>query len=103
MERRGLVHTIERIALTAEQIDEYQLPEMPGKESDSRANGFRAKHGKLVQVELDALDPNVLRSLYQTGIDQYWDTSAYEAVLATEAAERQRLVQVCETFKADDV
>jgi hypothetical protein len=74
MERRGLDLTIERIALTADQVDEYQLPEMPGKESDSRANGFRAKHGKLVQVELDALDPNTLRNLYQEGIERYWDT-----------------------------
>jgi hypothetical protein len=73
MERRGLDLKIERIALTAKQVDQYQLPEMPGKESDSRANGFRAKHGKLVQVELDALDPNILRNLYQEGIDRYWD------------------------------
>jgi hypothetical protein len=36
-----------------------------GKAADSRANGFIARHGELVQVELEALDPSDLRGLYE--------------------------------------
>jgi hypothetical protein len=44
-----------------------------------------------MQVELDALDPDDLRALYQAAIDRYWDTSAYEQVLDDEASGRGRL------------
>jgi hypothetical protein len=98
MARRGLDLSIKRIALTAAQVDQYALPEMPGKEADSRANGFREKHGKLVQVELDALDPNILRGLYQQGISRHWDVSTHQAVLERERAERKRLARVCARF-----
>ena len=80
-----------RVALTAEQVASYDLPPMPGKESDSRASGFVARHGRLVQVELDALPPEVLRALYQAAIDYYWDTSAYRAVMERERDERAGL------------
>jgi hypothetical protein len=44
-----------------------------------------------VQVELDALDPDELRRLFQAGIDAHWDTSAYAAVLERERAQRWRV------------
>lgn len=49
------------------------------------------RHGENVQVELDALPPDVLRQLYQDAIDRYWDMSAYEAALRREKAERHTL------------
>jgi len=82
---------IEQVALTADQVAEYGLPENPGKESDSRAAGFVERHGRLVQVELDALDPNTLHQLYQDAIAQYWDDDAYAAALAQEAKDRAKL------------
>lgn len=83
-ERSRCFDKIVHVALTPEQVDEFGLPENPGKITDSRARAFAAKHGRLVQVELDALDPNDLRSLYQAAIDQFWDTSIYEDVRAEE-------------------
>jgi hypothetical protein len=80
--------TVERVALTAEQVDAYQLPPMPGKAESSRAAGFVARHGRLVQVELDALPPDVLRQLYTEALDAWWDESAWDAVMAREAADR---------------
>ena len=41
--------------------------------------------------ELDALPPDVLRGLYQAALDELWDTSAYQRVLAQEEHERQTL------------
>jgi hypothetical protein len=51
---------VKRIALTAEQIKEHNLPPMPVKRSDARAESFMAEHGDK-SVELDALDPNLLQ------------------------------------------
>jgi len=85
---------IVRVALTAEQVRTYALPPNPGKVTDSRAAGFIARHGELVQVELDALDPNDLRALYQDAIDEFWDGSAHDAAMVREQQERRRLAEV---------
>jgi hypothetical protein len=91
---------IVRVALTPEQVQEYELPPQPGKATDTRAGGFIAKHGSLVQVEIDALPPDVLRSLYQEAIDRYWDRSTYEAVLLQEAHERDVIERFRYEFEA---
>lgn len=75
---------VERIALLPHHIEEYELPEYPGKETDSRKWKFIEAHGKLVQVELDALDPDDLRALYQTAVDQYFDYGTYEGIMEEE-------------------
>jgi hypothetical protein len=78
-----------RVALTATQVREYALPVNPGKISDSRAAGFISRHGTLMQVELDALDPAILRQLYTDAISEFWDTSAYAAVVELEQQQRE--------------
>lgn len=90
---------IERIALTADQVREYNLPPQPGKTADTRAGRFIAEHGELVQVELDALAPDVLRGLYQAAIDRYWDGSKYEAVIEREASERATIERFRDEFE----
>ncbi|UQX09607.1 hypothetical protein [Candidatus Mycobacterium methanotrophicum] len=79
-----------QIALTPEQIEEYQLPVLPGKETDTRSKDHALRHGfdSAVQVEMDALDPTVLRGLYQGAIDDFWDDDAYDAAVAAEDADR---------------
>ena len=81
-----------RVALTADQVEAFGLPPAPGKVSDSRASRFIARHGELVQVELDALAPDALRALYQDAIDGYWAASAFERAVAREPVERAELV-----------
>jgi hypothetical protein len=80
-----------RVALTGEQVTAYGLPPMPGKETDTRAAGFIARHGELRQVELDALDPEDLRRLYQAALDGFWDHDAYQATLDQEETDRSAL------------
>jgi hypothetical protein len=82
---------VRRVALTAVQVDQYQLPPQPGKEADSRAAAFTARHGRLVQVELDALPPEVLHDLYTAAIAEFWDNEAYQDSLTREAADRRTL------------
>lgn len=86
--RVGCFADVQRVALSADQIEQYDLPPQPGKATDSRAAGFVARHGALVQVELDALPPEVLRALFEGAIAEYWDGATYHAVLAREKAER---------------
>jgi hypothetical protein len=77
----------ERIAVTEEQIDEYDLPPIPEDsetldklDKDSRKDGFIDKHGQLMAVELDALlaiVPDEFKVLVQESVDQYFDEDTY--------------------------
>ena len=50
----------ERIAVTPEQIAEWDLPTRPTKASDTRSKNFGE-----ISVELDAIEPNQLRAIVQ--------------------------------------
>lgn len=54
---------VEHIAITLEQIDSLGLTEWPGKVTDPRARKFTAKYGRLFQVEVEAIEPDTLKSL----------------------------------------
>ena len=82
---------VERVALSADQVGEYKLPTAPGKAGDSRAAAFTSRHGQLVQVELDALNPAVLRDLYDGALVGYWDVSSYAASIEREESDRAYL------------
>jgi hypothetical protein len=84
VERVGFWDRVVRVALTADRIVEYDLPVNFGKASDSRASQFIARYGRLVQVELDALDPNVLRALFIQALSELWDDAPYQRVLRRE-------------------
>ena len=92
LERTSCFDEVHRVALNATQVEQYNLPPQPGKATDPRAAGFVARHGRLVQVELDALPPDILRGLYAEAIDKYWDMSAFEAVLRQEESELVQLL-----------
>jgi hypothetical protein len=79
------------VALDWPQVLAHNLPPQLGKASDSRAAAFEARHGRLVQVEPEALPPDVLRELYEGAISDYWDGDAYRGVVEREEAERARL------------
>jgi hypothetical protein len=96
--RTGCWAKVHRIGLTESQIEQYALPENPGKTTDSRAAGFIERHGRLVQVELDALAPETLRGLYADALAQYWDTGAYDAVLRDEQHDREHLAEILRTL-----
>jgi hypothetical protein len=47
-----------------------------------------------VQVEVDALDPAVLRQLFEDAIAPYWDRAAHAAVLEREECHRVELARL---------
>jgi hypothetical protein len=89
--RTGCWDKVIRVALTSEQVKEFSLPKAVGKASDSRAAAFEERHGELVQVELDALPPHVLRSLFETALARFWDESAFQQSLRVERLDRMAL------------
>src|SRR5262249_1350354 len=74
----------ERIAVTPEQINEWNLPTRPTKASDTRSKNF----GR-ISVELDAIDPNNLRALVQQVIEQHLPQKQFEVLQAAEESERE--------------
>jgi hypothetical protein len=89
---------LRRIALTAAQVAEYDLPPAPGKASDSRAAGFELRHGRLVQVELEALDPDDLRSLLGAEINALIEFDKVKVEAERENRERARLARLARTW-----
>lgn len=76
----GVSFQLREIALTKEQIDEYNLPPAPAKRSDSRTADFIAEHGDMA-VELDALEPDVLQGIIEAAIREEWDDKHYDGVI----------------------
>jgi hypothetical protein len=76
-----------RVALNPDQVRRYGLPPLPGKSADSRSAAFIDRFGKLIQVELDALPPDVLELLYREGLKGWWDDDAYQRIMRRENAD----------------
>ena len=76
--------TIERIALTEEQIEQYRLPTRPTK----RQGNPHARDFKGESVELDALSSSVLRDLVRECIGQH--ISQHELNFLREAEKSER-------------
>ena len=84
LERVDGISEFLRIAVTAETIKRFNLIEQPGKRTDPRAKEFERRHGRLVQVEVEALDPAELRALFQAEIDKWLDEEAFQRALERE-------------------
>lgn len=64
----GPVVEFERLALNMDQVEQYNPPPNPAKESDIRFEGYAAEHGDQ-SWELDALDPAVLSELVRDAVE----------------------------------
>lgn len=94
----GAFDKVSRIALTTQQVNDFDLPPQMGKIADARASQFIAKHGALIQVELDSLPPEVLKKLYRDAIDALWDKSIFDRVRNQEIQDRASLERHLSTF-----
>jgi hypothetical protein len=88
------------LALTREQVQHFQLPRVPIKDTDQRKSGFEERHGEGA-VELDALEalhPGELGRLVRAALAPYLDDTLSERLEETAedaqaAAEAQWLAQ----------
>ena len=92
---------VERIALTMEQIMEYSLPPNIVKKTDSRSAEYVKKYGNK-SWELDALNPEILTNLLESGILAYLDEGKYHEMEKQEDAERTRLQDIVDRLEEDD-
>jgi hypothetical protein len=79
----------ERLAVTPEQITDWNLPTRPTKTSDTRSKNFGS-----VSVELDAIEPQRLRDLVQGTIAQHLPPERFAALKAAEARERKAICKL---------
>jgi hypothetical protein len=75
----------ERLAVTPEQIDEYDLPTRPTKKSN-HSKGFEGE-----SVEVDAVPSTILRELVGDAIESWIDQDALRLTRTVEANERAGL------------
>jgi hypothetical protein len=76
----------ERVALTEDQIGEYDLPTDPAKES-SHSAGW----GNRRACQLEALEPNVLAEILTSAIESHMDRQILEADREAEKQERRNI------------
>lgn len=66
-----------RIALNRDQIDRYEPPPFPAKETSSRFSSYVREHGLTRAWELDALRPDTLTDLIESAVEPYFDEGIY--------------------------
>ncbi|WOH55042.1 hypothetical protein [Bradyrhizobium sp. BWC-3-1] len=73
----------QRIGVTSEQIAEWSLPTRPTKQSDTRSKNFGD-----ISVELDAIEPDMLRALVEAAIQRHLPRRQFEILKAAEESEQ---------------
>lgn len=81
---------VQRIALTMEQITQYNPPPNPTKIKDPRAQAYIAKFGETAW-EVDALNPNVLQRIIRQAVEELIDLDRFNARLEQEKQDKQHL------------
>ena len=87
--------SFQRVAVTREQIEAWDLPTRPTKQTDSRSKNFDGE-----SVEVDAIPPARLRTMVRECIEQHIDQEALERTRMIEDQERQTLANIQEQFGA---
>ncbi len=85
---------VKRIALTIDQIETYEPPPNPAKQTDSRFLDYQEQTGLDESWELDALDPFVLQDLIQDEIELVRDEEKWDAAYDAMLTERATLAEV---------
>jgi hypothetical protein len=92
MEMFGIDLQVSKIALTMDQVEEYDPPPNPAKVSDPRADSYIAKHG-VSSWEVDALPPEVLSQLIHDQFEAVIDRRKMDKIIAKEEKDKERLLE----------
>lgn len=82
-----------RIAITEEQIEEYDLPTRPRKPKDLRASHVRAS------VEAEAMPAHILRQLLVENIEEHLPVGALHVARVAERSEREHIERMASMFE----
>lgn len=86
---QGADFYFQHLAVNEDQIENMNLPTRPTKKSDSRSKNFS---GGNISVELDAIRPDVLKSIIRDAIEGHIDPGQLEWTKRMEKFERETLV-----------
>jgi hypothetical protein len=86
-----------RVALTVDQVEEYELPTAPPKRSDSRSRNWRGE-----TCQLEALPPDVLGDIVRSAIVDRLDQGKLAEQLDVERLERATLLGLPPGASSDD-
>jgi len=97
----GLVDStkVHRLALNWNQVEEWQPPENPAKETDSRYEAYVHEFGES-SWELDAVEPRTLADLVRNGIQELIDQDVWDEVAAREKKMRDSLFGFVAEYKS---
>ncbi len=84
---------VRRLALNMNQVEQYEPPPNPAKETDSRFAGYQAQYGD-ESWELDALEPTVLGGLVTKHVRALLDLDAWNESLDEERDGRRLLAAI---------
>lgn len=90
-----------KLALTMDQVDQYKPPPNPAKMTDSRAKGYVGKYGN-ESWEVDALRPEVLRSIIESEITSLTDQAPIDKWIKLEEEDKARLRSVAKDVRVED-
>jgi hypothetical protein len=96
LEEFGVDFTLELLAVTTEQIANWDLPSRPTNPTDTRSKGFAVQ-----SVELDAIEPPALRALVHHAIAPHVDQHTLNVLKQYEADERQLLWKLVNHWQDD--
>lgn len=99
---------LRRLALTYDQVEEYEPPPNPAKDTDARFGGYsdimRDDHGwdmddEIPSWELDALNPSVIGQIVRDAIEGVVDADKFAARRAEEEANQARLMEAADNWE----
>lgn len=88
---------VRRLALNIAQVRQYNPPENPAKESDSRSPNYISKFGPS-SWELDAIEPRTLAALVTDAVTALRDDEKWAAALAKESKMRLELTKFAKKY-----
>lgn len=89
---------VRRLALNMSQIEEYDPPPNPAKETDSRSGPYIEQYGQS-SWELDALEPTVIDQLIEDQLQDLVDHDLWRAAEAQQEESRKILTEVSDRWE----
>ena len=93
LEEFGCSISINKIALTKEQIEKFNPPPNFSKKSDPRTKTYVTEHG-LESWELDALPPNILHEIVESETKKLLNMKKFDQILEKEELEKLKLSEL---------
>lgn len=88
---------VHRVAFTWDQVQEFNPPPNPAKETDPRFKQYQEKYGD-DSWELDAIAPPDLHRIIGTAIESFRDDDLWTAAVRRQEKEREQLTLVADHF-----